>query len=137
MDMTGEKLLVRFDQLARESRALENELAAMRFAQEWNYDMAQAPRNGTLLLLLIIPDENRDHPLEDTANPSLSIGHNNFDNDGDDVWQFAGWSWEQDCYTEGRGKPGAWKIAPIAGTDNITGRHAAGPLNPLEHEQSR
>lgn len=27
MDMTGERLLVRFDQLARESRALETELA--------------------------------------------------------------------------------------------------------------
>lgn len=70
-----------------------------------------APRDGTLLLLLIGPAE-REQPIEDTAGPSRTIGHNNFDNDGEDVWAFAGWCWNHDHYTEGKGKPVAWQPFP-------------------------
>jgi len=114
--------------LANEVKRLRAELSALkaRVAEvDWNYSMNDAPKDGTLLLLLIAPNDAREHPLEDTENPSITIGHNNFLNDGEDVWQFAGWSWEQDYYVQGRGKPGAWKLAPIVDIDSITGRHSA------------
>jgi hypothetical protein len=69
--------------------------------------IATAPKDGTLVLLLIVPTESR---LEDTnEGRSRTIGHNSFDNTGDDKWQFAGWDWEQDCYTEGKGTPTHWR----------------------------
>lgn len=77
----------------------------------WNFDMAQAPRDDTTLLLLIAPD-GREHPLEDTEGYSRTIGHNGFDNTGDDVWQFAGWCWCHDHYVEGKGQPVAWQHTP-------------------------
>ncbi len=76
-------------------------------AEEWR-PTEIAPKDGTLLLLLVTPD---DHATEDAA-MCRTIGHNNRDNDGEDIWQFAGWCWEQDCFTEGTGKVLGWLPVP-------------------------
>lgn len=69
-------------------------------------DMANAPRDGTLVRLLV---EFTEHATEDSdAMPCPTIGANSFDQTGEDVWQFAGWSWEQDCFTHGEGEPVGW-----------------------------
>lgn len=67
-------------------------------------DMATAPRDGTMLRLLV---EFTEHQTED-ADQAPTIGANNFDNDGEDRWQFAGWCWSHDHFTEGRGEPVGW-----------------------------
>lgn len=60
-------------------------------------DMKNAPRDGRLLRLLV---SGGGCPTDDdTFWPT--IGHNNFDNDGEDVWRFAGWCWEHDHFTSG------------------------------------
>lgn len=93
-------------------------------AEGWQWQpMDTAPKDGTLVLLLIAPSEERDHALEDTAEASRTIGHNNFDNDGEDRWQFAGWCWSHDHYTEGEGMPSAWapllkQPSPVQGDSN-------------------
>ncbi|WP_122975155.1 Lar family restriction alleviation protein [Pseudomonas fulva] len=69
-------------------------------------DMATAPRDGTLVRLLV---EFTEHATEDRESmPSPTIGANSYDHTGEDVWQFAGWSWEQDCFTQGQGEPVGW-----------------------------
>lgn len=76
--------------------------------------LADAPRDGALVCLLVdystVDKDGSDHghPLEDTADVAWTIGHNNFDNDGEDRWQFAGWCWSHDHYTEGHGTPIGW-----------------------------
>lgn len=78
----------------------------------WNWDMTKAPRDGTLCLLVVEYDDTAEHPVEDAA-LSRTIGHNNFDRNGEDVWECAGWSWEQDCFTDSRGgKARAWALYP-------------------------
>lgn len=82
-----------------------------------------APRDGTTVRLLVDYTEATNAanvakheaegyvwpwtPLED-ADFAWTIGHNNFDNDGEDVWQFAGWNWSQDHYTCGHGTAVGW-----------------------------
>lgn len=78
----------------------------------FNHDMSEAPRDGSLLLLLIEAGEERDNALDDTAGPSRTVGFNNFVNDGEDKWLFAGWCWSDDHFTEGAGKPIAWALYP-------------------------
>src|SRR5690606_942024 len=74
-----------------------------------------APRDGTIIRLLV---EFEDHATEDTEGPAWTIGHNSRDNTGDDEWQLAGWCWNHDHYTEGRGKPVGWlpMVDPLAST---------------------
>lgn len=67
-------------------------------------DMATAPRDGTMVRLLV---EFTEHETED-ADQAPTIGANNFDNDGEDRWQFAGWCWSHDHFTEGKGEPAGW-----------------------------
>lgn len=67
-------------------------------------DIATAPRDGTMLRLLV---EFEDHSTED-ADQAPTIGANNFDNDGEDRWQLAGWCWSHDHFTEGKGVPVGW-----------------------------
>lgn len=74
--------------------------------------IATAPKNGTLLLLLIGSDDARRHPIEDTAEGSRTLGHNNFDHDGTDEWLFAGWCWDHDHYVQGKGTPTHWMPVP-------------------------
>lgn len=67
-------------------------------------DMATAPTDGTMVRLLV---EFEEHPTED-ADQAVTIGANNFDNNGEDNWQFAGWCWSHDHFTEGKGTPAGW-----------------------------
>lgn len=67
-------------------------------------DMDSAPRDGTLLRLLVEFDE---HSTED-SDQAPTIGANNFDHDGLDEWKFAGWCWTHDHFTEGKGTPVGW-----------------------------
>ena len=64
-----------------------------------------APRDGTIVRLLVDFCENS---LEDTPNSVQTIGHSNFEHDGEDRWQFAGWCWTNDRYTQGEGTPIGW-----------------------------
>jgi len=64
-----------------------------------------APRDGAMLRLLV---EFTEHATEDSEGPSPTIGANNFENDGEDRWQFAGWCWTHDHFTQGEGRPVAW-----------------------------
>lgn len=70
-----------------------------------------APKNNTLLRLLVdYTGEDSAHPLEDDI-LAWTVGFNNDDNVGEGEgqgWQFAGWSWQQDHFTEGRGKAIGW-----------------------------
>lgn len=67
-----------------------------------------APKDGTLILLLI---EGGENSTED-ANVWRTIGVNNKDNDGEDLWKFAGWCWTHDNFTDGAGTVIGWM--PIA-----------------------
>ena len=70
-------------------------------------DIKTAPRDGTMLRLLISAD-NAVHPLEDSSEPTWTIGANNFDHDEIDEWHFAGWCWSHDHFTEGKGTVIGW-----------------------------
>lgn len=75
----------------------------------WNFDMSAAPKDNTLLQLLI---QQGDHNcgFED-ADVTRTMGFNNFTDDGVDEWKFPGWSWTHDCILEqGHGIPIAWAL---------------------------
>lgn len=70
--------------------------------------METAPRDGTMVRLLVQFEEN---PTEDSFEPAWTIGACNDDNVGEDErvgWKFAGWCWEHDHFTEGKGAPVGW-----------------------------
>lgn len=74
--------------------------------------METAPKDGTLVRLLV---EFEDHATEDGEEPQPTIGSNTWDNHHEfDEWQFAGWDWCQDRYTQGIGTPIGW--LPMLGT---------------------
>jgi hypothetical protein len=73
--------------------------------------MESAPKDGRLLLLLI-DGPDREHPLEDIPESSITIGFNNEGLDGEDEWRFAGWCWTHDHFVEGKGTPVGWKALP-------------------------
>ncbi|UYK82273.1 hypothetical protein NG829_08285 [Xanthomonas sacchari] len=85
--------------------ALQDALGMQAALAEMPRPMDTAPRDGTMLRLLV---EFTDHATEDTHGPAWTIGANNFDDSGDDLWQFAGWCWTHDHFTEGKGKPVGW-----------------------------
>jgi hypothetical protein len=73
-----------------------------------------AKKDGRLLFLLVaqhLDSEVSNNPTEDEL-VYRTIGHNNFEHDGEDVWQFAGWSWEYDRFVQGRGTPTHWQPMP-------------------------
>jgi|GEM_PF-3323219 len=75
-------------------------------AQPAALPLEDAPRDGTMLRLRVRYEvTNQDEawtPLEDSEE-SWTIGFNNFDNTGDDRWQFVGWDWSQDHLLEATG----------------------------------
>jgi hypothetical protein len=79
-------------------------------AEQWR-PMDTAPTDGTIVRLLVdYRGEDACHPLEDAA-VTHTIGGNTDGNTGlREGWKFAGWSWEQDCFCEGRGKPIGWLV---------------------------
>lgn len=67
--------------------------------------MSTAPKNGVIIRLLV---EFTEHPLEDTDAGVWTIGTNSADDNGIDEWQFAGWCWSHDHFTQGEGEPIGW-----------------------------
>ena len=76
--------------------------------QTWRA-MDSAPKDGTMVRLLVdYSSEDACNPLED-AKLAQTIGANTDNNTGDaQGWLIAGWSWEQDCFTQGKGNPIGW-----------------------------
>lgn len=70
----------------------------------WN-DMATAPKDGTIVRLLVQYEEGS---FEDSDEPCPTIGTNSLANTGEDEWQFAGWDWCNDRFTQGHGEPKGW-----------------------------
>jgi hypothetical protein len=69
--------------------------------------IGSAPRDGKMIWLLVDYTDG-EHPLADST-IAATIGFNERDGTGEDRWQFAGWCWTHDHFTEGRGKVIAWK----------------------------
>lgn len=67
--------------------------------------MDTAPTDGTMIRLLVDFEGNS---LEDTDQPVWTIGACYASDSEGDVWQFAGWNWSHDRFTEGHGKPIGW-----------------------------
>lgn len=67
--------------------------------------MDTAPKDGTLIRLLV---EFDDYAIEDEEGPLVTIGMNQYKHTDEDVWQFVGWDWSQDCFTGGLGNPIGW-----------------------------
>lgn len=70
--------------------------------------METAPHDGTMVRLLV---EFSDHATEDCVGPAWTIGACSDDEVMADErmgWQFAGWCWTHDHFTEGRGTPVGW-----------------------------
>ncbi|MGE4460617.1 MAG: hypothetical protein AB7D31_15335 [Stenotrophomonas sp.] len=67
--------------------------------------METAPRDGTLVRLLVDFDDNA---TDDGPGPHWTIGANTVEHDGEDEWKFAGWDWNFDEFTAGDGKPVGW-----------------------------
>lgn len=83
--------------------------------QSWR-PIETAPKDGTLILLMVAADadsEASSMPTED-AMTYRTIGANNFSNDREDRWQFAGWCWSHDHWVEGRGTPVRWQPLPAS-----------------------
>lgn len=66
--------------------------------------METAPRDGTMLRLLV---RFTEHPTEDDE-VAPTIGAYADEGNPDGAWQFAGWCWTHDHFTEGKGVPIAW-----------------------------
>lgn len=73
----------------------------------WN-DVPSAPKDGTMLRLLVVPDEESHTSFHDSETPYETIGFNQMADTGDDEWQFAGWDWSHDCITQGYGEVIGW-----------------------------
>lgn len=72
------------------------------------FPIETAPKDGTMMRLLVnYAGPFGDHPLED-AETAWTIGFNSLEDTGEDAWQFAGWSWSQDCFTDGHGEVIGW-----------------------------
>lgn len=110
---TAEDRMNRMCEIAAEVMIDARTLAAGLEAEGWQ-PIETAPKDGTQIWLLIASDDDRVNPLEDSDQPTRTVGHNNFVNDGEDQWLFAGWNWENDYYTEGHGNPCAWQPLPAA-----------------------
>lgn len=77
---------------------------------KWN-DIDTAPKDGTMLRLLVMYDEN---DLEDAPeNGTPTIGFNSLEDTGEDYWNIAGWCWCCDEFTRGEGTPIGW--LPVLG----------------------
>ncbi|MER0040574.1 hypothetical protein [Pseudomonas sp. MGal98] len=67
--------------------------------------MDTAPKDGRLVRLLVRFEENA---IDDGDEPIPTVGQNNRNNDGVDRWQFVGWCWTHDEFTDGEGTPLGW-----------------------------
>jgi hypothetical protein len=72
--------------------------------------LSSAPRDNTLLLLLVSGGEN----MTEDAQIWITIGGNSLEHTGEDAWKMAGWDWCFDQFTVGDGKPIGWLPLPMA-----------------------
>lgn len=72
-------------------------------------DEISAPKDGTLVRLLVEPDPEAHTSFEDSENHYETIGFNQLSDSGDDDWHFAGWDWSHDCIAQGHGKVIGWR----------------------------
>lgn len=82
------------------------------------------------VMLLVDYGENGEHAIDD-ASVAVTIGHNNDHNVGDGEgqgWQFAGWCWSHDHYTQGKGKVIGW--LPLTGL-NAHARALEATMGPI------
>ncbi len=83
------------------------ETAAPQTHVDWS-GMAKAPKDGTMLRLLVNPDKEEFTAFDDSLTPFETVGFNNLADTGEDRWEFAGWDWQQDCFITGRGEVIGW-----------------------------
>lgn len=67
--------------------------------------MSAAPRDSSMIRLLVKFDE---HSTEDSPHPCWTVGFNEFDLNDEDSWHIAGWCWDHDHFTEGKGTLIGW-----------------------------
>lgn len=79
-------------------------MSKQRLPEPW-LPMESAPKDGQLVRLLVQFEENA---IDDGDEPFATIGQNNFQNDRVDRWQFVGWNWTHDEFTDGLGTPLGW-----------------------------
>lgn len=65
--------------------------------QGWK-EITEDIKDGEIFLLLVC---NTEHPLQDDVY-SVTIGFNNFNENGYDNWEIVGWSWTHDHFTTDR-----------------------------------
>lgn len=70
--------------------------------------LSSAPKDGTPIVLFVNPDAESHTSFNDDNKAYKTIGWNQFEHTGIDEWQFAGWDWSHDCFTEGHGTPIGW-----------------------------
>jgi len=78
-------------------------------------DPNSAPRDGTMLLLKVRKkpgDEEVYASFYDDEEPYVTLGFNNQLNTGEADWQFVGWDWSHDCFTDGKGEVIGWARFP-------------------------
>ena len=76
-----------------------------RSKKETFHSMKSAPKDGTMIRLLV---EFEEHDVEDGQSPHWTIGAWPGEGDENSNWQFAGWCWTHDHFTEGKGIPIGW-----------------------------
>lgn len=64
-----------------------------------------APKDGTICRLLV---EFEEHDLADSSEPTVTIGFNTLNDNGEDFWHLVGWDWCHDVFTQGSGKVIGW-----------------------------
>lgn len=80
-----------------------------------------APKDGTMLRLLVEPDPEAHTSFEDSENHYETIGFNTLADTGEDEWNFAGWDWSHDCFTTGHGKVVGWQsLSPSVCEGKVT-----------------
>ena len=62
--------------------------------------MESAPKDGTILRLLVRSTGQFNESFEDSDDPFWTIGFNNLSNTQEDAWQIVGWNWEQDAFQD-------------------------------------
>ena len=94
---TAEAAEARVSELEKEIKELATMVEGYEQAAEFKPEET-APKDGRLLELLVEDGDNR------TENEDLwrTIGHNQRDCIGEDVWEVAGWNWSHDFWHEAR-----------------------------------
>ena len=83
-----------------------------------------APKDGTLLLLIVKSLDDDCHPTEDSE-IFRTIGFNAGDDNGEDVWQCAGWNCCGYVFTDTTGEIIGWARLPEI-PSNMTAKEEPG-----------